>query len=218
MVVGTPRRSKSTHFESATRYALRTSPKARRNRPVRVNDQLWYRNEWPSSCRINPLSMFHEISSRRRRLPVTYRRSISMILGVRCVTPETPGRSSTRYFQSLRRPTTRSWRTRRSAWRMRSRPVASSPHQGQTSIQSLTPLLQWGQMFWNSRKCHFWGRPHQGQNRIGYITPPPHPQRQRRSYLNPFGALSGSGLDASSVMSRPHQEQNEKASETIQPQ
>src|SRR5436305_10295339 len=28
-----------------------------------------------------------------------------MILGVRCVTPETPGRSSTRYFQSLRRPT-----------------------------------------------------------------------------------------------------------------
>src|SRR5207253_1944194 len=40
----------------------------------------------------------------------------------------------------------------------------------------------------------------------------------RRWYLNPLGALSGSGLESRSAMSRPHQGQNEKLSDTTQPQ
>jgi hypothetical protein len=61
-------------------------------------------------------------------------------------------------------------------------------------------------------------RPHQGQKRIGYITPPPHPQSQRAWNLNPFGAFSGASLESLSLMLRPHQGQNDDASETIQPQ
>jgi hypothetical protein len=53
---------------------------------------------------------------------------------------------------------------------------------------------------------------------MGYITPPPHPDRHRRSYLNPFGALSGSGLECRSAMFRPHHGQKEKLSDTTQPQ
>src|SRR5439155_302161 len=52
----------------------------------------------------------------------------------------------------------------------------------------------------------------------GDLVPPPQPHWQRRWYLNPFGALSGSGLEARSAMSRPHQGQNEKLSDTTQPQ
>src|SRR2546422_3633269 len=44
--------------------------------------------------------------------------------------------------QSLRRPTTNSCRARRSAWRIRSRPVASLPHHGQTRSEEHTSELQ----------------------------------------------------------------------------
>src|SRR5262245_16857087 len=101
---------------------------------------------------------------------------------------------------------------------MRSRPVASSPHHGHVAIQSSTPRSQRGQTFWNASYFHVCSRPHQGQNRIGYITPPPQPHSQRRWNLNPLGALSGSSLESSSAMFRPHQGQNDDASETIQPQ
>jgi hypothetical protein len=53
---------------------------------------------------------------------------------------------------------------------------------------------------------------------MGYITPPPHPDRHRRSYLNPFGALRGSRLESLSVMFRPHHGQKEKLAETTQRQ
>jgi hypothetical protein len=36
--------------------------------------------------------------------------------------------------------------------------------------------------------------------------------------LNPFGAISGSSLESLSWMVRPHQGQNDDASDTIQPQ
>ena len=50
------------------------------------------------------------------------------------------------------------------------------------------------------------------------MTPPPQPQSQRAWNLNPFGALSGSSLESSSWMLRPHQGQNDDASDTIHPQ
>ena len=48
------------------------------------------------------------------------------------------------------------------------------------------------------------------------ITPPPHPQLQRRVNLKPLGALRGSGLEWLSAMLRPHQGQNENRSDTTQ--
>ena len=79
---------------------------------------------------------------------------------------------------------------------MRSRPVASLPHQGQAFIQSSTPRPQWGQSPSNrSDSSQCWARPHQGQFGIGYCTPPPQPQSQRASIRKPFGALSGVSLE-----------------------
>ncbi len=79
---------------------------------------------------------------------------------------------------------------------MRSRPVASLPHQGQAFIQSSTPRPQWGQSpsKWScsSQLC---ARPHQGQLLIGYCTPPPQPQSHRASIRKPLGALSGVSLE-----------------------